>query len=114
MGRSRRLLESVTGHSVAVRTREQEVVKADADAAEHLGVAPGDAVNHRVASILDAATGEVLVYAKSQTPIARLAPEFRDDLMRADIPIGKIIERHHIEARREILTARVTPAKGDM
>ena len=29
--------------------------------------------------------------------------------MRADIPIGKIIERHHIEARREILTARVTP-----
>ncbi len=108
------LLESVTGHSVAVRTREQEVVKADADAAEHLGVAPGDAVNHRVVELLDAATGEVLVYAKSQTPIARLAPAFRDDLMRADIPIGKIIERHHIEARREILTARVIPAKDDM
>ena len=64
-------LESVTGHSVAVRAREQEVVKADADAAEHLGVAPGDAVNHRVWKPLDAATGEVLVYAKSQTPIAR-------------------------------------------
>ena len=108
------LLESVTGHSVAVRTREQEVVKADADAAENLGVAPGDEVNHRVVELLDAATGEVLVFAKYQTPIARLAPEFRDDLMRADIPIGKIIERHHIEARRELLTARVTPAKDEL
>jgi len=103
------LLESITGHPVSVRTRVQEIVKADTVAAEHLGVAEGDAVNHRIVELLDAATGEVLIYAKSQTPIARLAPEFRDDLMRADIPIGKIIERHHIEARREILTARVTP-----
>ncbi|MFZ1127135.1 beta-ribofuranosylaminobenzene 5'-phosphate synthase [Methanoregula sp.] len=105
------LLESFTGHPVSVRTREQEVIKADALAAERLSIAPGDAVNHRIVELRDAATGEVLIYAKSQTPVARLAPEFRDDLMRADIPIGRIIERHHIEARREILTARVTPAK---
>jgi len=103
------LLESATGHPVAVRTREQEIVHADALAAERLGVAPGDAVNHRIVELLDATTGKVLVYAKSQTPVARLAPEFKDDLMRADIPIGRIIERHHIEARREILTAQVTP-----
>jgi beta-ribofuranosylaminobenzene 5'-phosphate synthase len=103
------LLESVTGHPVEVRTREQEIVQADGIAAERLGVAPGDEVNHRIVELLDATTGEVLVYAKSQTPVARLAPEFREDLMRADIPIGKIIERHHIEARREILTAQVTP-----
>ena len=97
------LLESVTGHRVSVRTREQEVVKADTLAAERLDIAPGDSVNHRIVELLDAATGEVLVYAKSQTPIARLAPEFRDDLMKADIPIGRIIERHHIEARRRSL-----------
>ncbi len=103
------LLESVTGHPISVRTRTQELVKADADAVEQLSIAPGDSVNHRIVELLDAATGEVLVYAKSLTPVARLAPAFRDDLMRADIPIGKIIERHHIEARREILTARVTP-----
>jgi beta-ribofuranosylaminobenzene 5'-phosphate synthase len=108
------LLESVTGHPVSVRTREQEVVKADTLAAERLNITPGDAVNHRIVELLDAATGEVLVYAESQTPVARLAPEFRDDLMKADIPIGRIIERHHIEARREILTARVTPAKDDV
>jgi len=104
-----KLLESATGHQVAVRTRLQEVVQADALAAERLGVTQGDAVNHRIVELLDATTGEVLVFAKSQTPLSRLAPEFRDDLMRADIPIGKIIERHHIEARREILTAQVTP-----
>ena len=69
------LLESITGHPVSVRTRVQEIVKADTVAAEHLGVAEGDAVNHRIVELLDAATGEVLIYAKSQTPIARLAPE---------------------------------------
>ena len=108
------LLESVTGHPVSVRTREQVIVKADTCAAERLNIAPGDAVNHRVVELFDTATGEVLVYAKSQTPVARLAPEFRDDLMKADIPIGRIIERHHIEARREILSARVSPAQDDM
>jgi beta-ribofuranosylaminobenzene 5'-phosphate synthase len=108
------LLESVTGHPVSVRTREQAVIKADPHAAERLNITPDDAVNHRIVELLDAATGEVLIYAKSLTPVARLAPEFRDDLMKADIPIGRIIERHHIEARREILTARVTPAKDDV
>jgi beta-ribofuranosylaminobenzene 5'-phosphate synthase len=33
--------------------------------------------------------------------------------MKADIPIGRIIKQHHIEARREILTARVTPATDE-
>ncbi|MDD4483940.1 MAG: beta-ribofuranosylaminobenzene 5'-phosphate synthase [Methanoregula sp.] len=107
------LLELVTGHPVAVRTREQAVVPADALAAERLRIAPGDDVNNRVVELLDSATGEVLVYATSQTPVARLDPEFRDDLMKADIPIGKIIESHHIEARREILSARVSPAQDD-
>jgi beta-ribofuranosylaminobenzene 5'-phosphate synthase len=113
-GSGTQLLESVTGHPVAVRTREQEVRKADPCVAERLNIAPGDAVNHRIVELCDATTGEVLIYAKSQTPVARLAPEFRDDLMKADIPIGRIIERHHIEARREILAARVTPAKDDV
>ncbi|MFA5237795.1 MAG: beta-ribofuranosylaminobenzene 5'-phosphate synthase [Methanoregula sp.] len=108
------LLESVTGHPVSVRTREQVIVKADACAAERLNIAPGDEVNHRVVELFDTVTGEVLVYAKSQTPVARLDPGFRDDLMKADIPIGRIIERHHIEARREILSANVAPVQEDM
>lgn len=108
------LLESVTGHPVSVRTLEQVIVKADAGVATHLNIAQGDEINHRVVELLDSATGEVLVYATSQTPVARLDPEFRDDLMKADIPIGKIIKSHHIEARREILSARVSPAHDEI
>ena len=33
--------------------------------------------------------------------------------MRADIPIGRIIQNHRIEARREILNARVFPASEE-
>ncbi len=106
------LLEAVTGHPVAVATLVQEVVPADAAVADRLGIRAGESVNHRVVELKNADTGEVLMYAVSETPLSRLSPEFKDDLMRADIPIGKIISRHNIEARREILSARVTPA-GD-
>ncbi|OPY37074.1 MAG: Beta-ribofuranosylaminobenzene 5'-phosphate synthase [Methanoregula sp. PtaU1.Bin051] len=106
------LLEAITGHPVAVATLLQKVVPADAAAAERLGIRAGESVNHRVVELKNADTGEILMYAVSDTPLSRLSPEFKDDLMRADIPIGKIISRHRIEARREILSAKVTPA-GD-
>lgn len=104
------LLESVTGRKVVIRTLVQEVVPADPAVAENLSIAPGDPVNHRIVEIRTEGEGEVLIYAISDTPIARLPPAFKDDLMRADIPIGRIIRQHHIEARREILNARVSPA----
>lgn len=106
------LLEAITGHPVAVATLEQKVVPAGEAVAGRLGIRAGEHVNHRVVELKNADTGEVLMYAVSDTPLARLSPEFKDDLMRADIPIGKIISRHHIEARREILSAGVKPADG--
>jgi beta-ribofuranosylaminobenzene 5'-phosphate synthase len=104
------LLEAVTGHPVTITTIVQEVVPADAVVAGRLSIRTGESVNHRVVELKDAVTGAVLIHAVSETPLSRLPPEFRDDLMKADIPIGKIISRHRIEARREILTASVTPA----
>jgi beta-ribofuranosylaminobenzene 5'-phosphate synthase len=104
------LLESITGNPVTITTRVQEIVRADRETAELLAIAQGDLVNHRIVELKDSGTGEVLIYAVSDTPIARLPPSFRDDLMKADIPIGKIIRHHRIEARREILNARVAPA----
>ncbi len=104
------LLEAVTGHAIAIRTLVQEVVPAGAEVAGRLNIEEGGMVNHRIVEIRDAETGGVLIYAVSETPLARLSPEFKDDLMRADIPIGKIISRHRIEARREILNAKVAPA----
>jgi len=73
----------------------------------------GEPVNHRVVELRDIVTNDVLIYAISETPVDRLSPAFKKDLMMADIPIGKIIKHHHIEARREILSARVADATPD-
>ena len=85
------LLEMATGHPVAIATLVQEVVAADAGMAAALAIEPDDEVNYRVVELKDSVTGEVLIYAVSCTPLRRLAPEFRQDLMRADIPIGRIL-----------------------
>ncbi len=107
------LLESITGSEIAVKTRVQEIVPADRIIAERLLVDIGEQVNYRIVDLADKATGQVLIHACSHTPIARLSPDFKDDLMKADIPIGRIIKHHKIEARREILNARVSPASSD-
>ena len=104
------LLESITGHPVTVKTLVQEIVPADAQTADRVAVRAGDPVNHRVVELRDAVTNDILIYAISETPVKRLSPSFRHDLLMADIPIGKIIKQHHIEARREILSAQVTAA----
>ena len=104
------LLEAITGTTVSVRTKVQEVIPADMAVAGSLGVPEGDPVNHRIVELRAGGTDEVLIYAISYAPVGRLPQEFKDDLMKADIPIGRIIQHHHIEARREILGARVTPA----
>jgi beta-ribofuranosylaminobenzene 5'-phosphate synthase len=105
-----RILESITGKKVVIRTLVQKVIPADRAAADNLSIAEGDPVNFRIVEIRTEESGEVLIYALSHTPVNRLSPEFRDDLMKADIPIGRIISQHHIEARREILNARIIPA----
>jgi beta-ribofuranosylaminobenzene 5'-phosphate synthase len=104
------LLEAITGHLVTVKTLVQEIVPADAQTAGRVNVSVGEPVNNRVVELRDSITGEVLIYAISETPVERLSPAFKNDLMMADIPIGKIIKQHHIESRREILSARVTAA----
>jgi beta-ribofuranosylaminobenzene 5'-phosphate synthase len=107
-----RILETITGGEVRIATLAQEVVPAGSEAAALLGVAEGEPVNHRAVKIEDARTSASLVYAISDTPLSRLSPGIREDLMRADIPIGKILAHHHVESRREILDARIIPA-GD-
>jgi beta-ribofuranosylaminobenzene 5'-phosphate synthase len=107
------ILEAITGKQVVIETKVQKIITADPTTAERLGISQSDPVNYRIVEIKTAASGEVLIYAISYTPIARLSPEFKNDLMRADIPIGRIIQNHRIEARREILNARVYPASEE-
>ena len=104
------LLENALGCEVMVKTLSQEVVPAGDRVAASLGIHPGEPVNHRIVTLNESGTGRALLYAVSDTPLSRLDPSFRDDLMRADIPIGRIMQMHHIEARRELDDVKVCRA----
>ncbi|VVB72295.1 Beta-ribofuranosylaminobenzene 5'-phosphate synthase [uncultured archaeon] len=96
------LLEVVTGSPIQIETLEQKVIAADVALADDLGVSPGDDINHRVVKLKKAGTEETLIYAVSHTPLKRLEAGIKEDMIRADIPIGVILKRHQIESRRDI------------
>jgi len=108
------LLELVTGSPVSVSTLLQEVRIADEETAAALDIKTGEEINHRIVELRNAETGDVLVYAVSDTPLSRLSPEFREDLMKADIPIGRILAKYRMESRREILEMNVRPSDAPM
>lgn len=99
------LLEVLTGKSVKVETISQNVVKASPQIAGLLDIEPGDDVNDRLVTLK--VDDIVYVLAKSLAPIKRIPGGVRDDLMRADIPIGRILREHKLETRRDILNIRI-------
>jgi len=99
------LLEIITGSPVEIETLVQKTVAADEEVAADLGVDPGECVNYRVVKLKKAKDGETLIYAVSHTPLKRLEESFKEDMTRADIPIGVILKKHRIESRREITGA---------
>ncbi len=94
------LLELVTAKQVIVETQEQRVIEADAEIAELLGISPGEPVNERI--VLLRAGGVVYVHARSLASLERMPMGMEADLMRADIPIGRIMQKHAVESRRDI------------
>lgn len=108
------LLEIVTGSSIEIETLDQRVVPAEKSIASELKIQPGDEVNHRIVKLKRADTGETLIYAVSHTPLKRLEPDFKEDLIRADIPIGVILKKHKIESRRDLAGADVLQADKEI
>jgi len=96
------LLEVLTGKPVVVTTLLQQIVEADTERAAELDIAEGDNINYRVVVLKNEDDDQPLICAESYTPIARLQKEFKHDLMKADIPIGRIMAQRKIESRREI------------
>ena len=105
-----KIIEALTGKKAEIRTIEQKIVKADEGVADLLGIEKGDEVNYRVVEILSG--GKVFARAISYTPLKRLEKRFKEDLLRADIPIGEIIRKHKMEVRREIRWATVEDREG--
>jgi beta-ribofuranosylaminobenzene 5'-phosphate synthase len=102
------LLEVLTGKPIVVKTLLQQVVRADTERAAALDVEEGDNINYRVVVLKNDDDDRPLIYAESYTPIARVQKEFRHDLMKADIPIGRILTQRRIESRREIRKVNTT------
>jgi len=99
------ILDVIEGH-VQIETLEQKFIEADHKIAQLLDIKIKDIVNYRVVVIQ---TQKPLIYAISLIPVKRLENEFKEDLIRADIPIGRILKKHNIESRREIKSVYYEP-----
>jgi beta-ribofuranosylaminobenzene 5'-phosphate synthase len=105
-----RILEILTGRPVVVETLSRRMDPADREVAGWLGVDVGSRVNYRVVKLGNRGRGRVLVVAWSWIALSRLSGGMRRDLTSTDIPIGKIILKHRLEVRREILSIDLVPA----
>ncbi len=93
------LLEIMTREDVLVVTKIQHIVQADKAVAQTLGVAEGCDINYRLVTLYAGDTP--FVEALSLSPISRMPDDIRQDIIRADIPIGKILRNSGIETRRD-------------
>ena len=105
------ILDVLKGN-VNIKTLLQEFHKADKFMAELLDIDEGEEVNYRV--VIIRRKDEPLIYASSYTPIKRLTKEFKEDLIRADIPIGRILKKHKIESRREVQAVEVKTTNKEL
>src|SRR5665648_93757 len=106
------LLEIMTLGAVVVNTLSQEVVQADGWMAGILGISEGERVNDRRVSL--SAGGIEYVQARSLTPFSKMPAGVENDLMRADIPIGKILQKWKIESRRVIDSIELENVDGSV
>jgi len=100
------LLEVLTGKKVYVNTLDQKIIKANLDIVKLLEINKNDDVNKR--TVILTADDIPYVFAESLSPIKRMPILVKKELMKADIPIGKILRNHKLETRRDIINIYVT------
>lgn len=94
------ILDVLKGH-IDVKTLVQEFREADDAQAKDLDINKGDTINYR-AVVMSHIPEEPLIHAISLTPVDKLTNNFKEDLLKADIPIGRILKKYNIESRREV------------
>jgi len=85
---------------ITLTTIDQHFENADIDHAKLVNANEGDEINFR--EVIMHRNGKPLIYAISHIPLFRCSREICADLIRADIPIGRILKNYDIESRREI------------
>ena len=81
-------------------TIDQHFGIADESHAKLVNVNAGDEINFR--EVIMHKGSQPLIYAISHVPLGRCSEEICCDLLRADIPIGRILKNYKIESRREV------------
>ncbi len=107
-----RILEAIRGEPITVETITQELINADRETADILDTDLGSTVNYRVVNLRD--SKGVSIRAISYAPLERLPREFGEDIMKKDAPIGRIMAKLRIEARREIKGFEVIKADEEL
>lgn len=85
---------------ITLSTLEQHFDTATEEISDLIDVDKGSQINYR--EVIMHKDDENLIYALSYIPLERLSDEICCDLVRADIPIGRILKNYKIESRREI------------
>lgn len=85
---------------ITLDTLDQHLENADEERAKLVNVNPGDEINFR--EVIMHKGEQPLIYAISHVPLGRCSQEVCADLLRADIPIGRILKNYKIESRREV------------
>ena len=85
---------------ITLTTIDQHFENADEAHAKLVNVPIGEQINFR--EVIMHTDERPLIYAISHIPLKRCSKDVCADLIRADIPIGRILKNYHIESRREI------------
>ncbi|WP_298502267.1 chorismate lyase [uncultured Methanobrevibacter sp.] len=85
---------------ITLKTIDQHIEEADQPHAKLVNVPTGEKINFR--EVIMHKDGKPLIYAISHIPLSRCNDGICSDLIRADIPIGRILKNYDIESRREI------------
>jgi chorismate-pyruvate lyase len=105
------VLEVLNG-KIAIKTLIQQFEVAIPKIAKILDLKENDEVNYRV--VLMHKDNRPLIHALSYTPLKRLKNEFKEDLIKKDLPIGKILKKYNVESRREIENVSIKPSNNEM
>ena len=85
---------------ITLSTLEQHFDTATPEISNLINVDEGAKINYR--EVIMHKNDENLIYALSYIPLEILTDEICCDLVRADIPIGRILKNYQIESRREV------------
>jgi len=94
------LLEAFKSCEIKITGLKQKIVEADEKLSEELNINPGEMINER--EVILSAEQKPLVYAKSYAVILRLDICAKNDILKTNAPIGKILKKHKVETHREI------------